>query len=154
MYKTKEEDIGNAALRELERMVFLQMTDSKWKDHLYELDHLREGIYYRGYGERDPLVEYKIESHSMFKDLIERTDADTIRYLFQVRLIPKAGQMQGVFMRAPHRILRPDVPLRDSIPGQPLSREVATVRRDSRKVGRNEPCPCGSGKKYKRCCGG
>ncbi len=154
MYKTREGDIGSAELRELERMVFLQMTDSKWKDHLYELDHLREGIYYRGYGERDPLVEYKIESHSMFKDLIERTDADTIRYLFQVRLIPKAGQMQSVFLKGPHRLLRPDVPLRDSIPGQPLSQEVATYKRDSRKVGRNEPCPCGSGRKYKRCCGG
>ncbi len=154
MYEAKEKDIGGAAFRELERMVFLQMTDSKWKDHLYELDHLREGISYRGYGERDPLVEYKIESHSMFKELIERTDADAIRYLFQVRLTSKAGQMQGVFLKAPHRLLRPDVGLQGSIPEQPPLQEVTTYKRDSRKVGRNEPCSCGSGKKYKKCCGG
>lgn len=152
-YKAREVDIGNKRLRELERMIFLQMTDSKWKDHLYELDHLREGIYYRGYGERDPLVEYKIESHSMFKDLIKRIDADTIHYLFRVRLAPEAGQIQSIFLKgAPHRLLRPDV--EDSTPGQLVQKEAATYKRDSRKVGRNEPCPCGSGKKYKKCCGG
>ncbi len=147
-YRAKEKEIGTKRLRELERMVFLQMTDTKWKDHLYELDHLREGIYYRGYGERDPLIEYKIESHSMFKDLIDRIDTDTVRYLFRVKSIREEEEMQSIFLRAPHRLLRQDVM---SSPPQRLEGE--TVRRQSRKVGRNEPCPCGSGKKYKKCCG-
>lgn len=151
-YKAREAEISSERLRELERMVFLQTTDSKWKDHLYELDHLREGIHYRGYGERDPLIEYNIESHSMFKGLIERIDTDTIYYLFRVRLAPEAGQVRSIFLKGTHRLLRPDV--QDSTPGQLEQKEIATFRRDSRKVGRNEPCPCGSGKKYKKCCGG
>jgi preprotein translocase subunit SecA len=152
-YKAKEAEIGSKRLRELERMVFLQMTDSKWKDHLYELDHLREGIYYRGYGERDPLVEYKIESHSMFKELIKRIDVDTVHYLFRVRLAPEASQIQSVFLRGAHKLLRSDI--QSSAPRQLEQEEIATTyKRDSRKVGRNEPCPCGSGKKYKKCCGG
>ena len=149
----------------------LQIVDVQWKDHLYSLDHLKEGISLRGYGQRQPLVEYKRESFSMFQAMKERIDEDTIKYLWRLRPMATEGD------RSPGRPqLRRSTPVSYNEPKATVSplgaqtgtlnsgsprpartggddASVQTVRRDTSKIGRNEPCPCGSGKKYKKCHG-
>ncbi len=169
-YAEKEALIGADVLRRVERDVMLQVVDAQWKDHLYSLDHLKEGIGLRGYGQRDPLVEYKKESFSLFQDMKARIDEETVRYLFWLR--PVANDESPV-RRAP---VRRTAPVSLSGPsqtgffgsGQDAAASagpprpartggddapVKTVRREEPKVGRNDPCPCGSGKKYKKCHG-
>jgi preprotein translocase subunit SecA len=159
----------------------LQIVDTQWKDHLYSLDHLKEGIGLRGYGQRDPLVEYKKESFELFQAMKDRIDEETVRFLWRIR--PVMGEEAPL---PPRRQARPKQPLILSGPSEepaspfsgPLratpgaaptpvkapagNRQpprvggddvVKTVRRDEPKVGRNDPCPCGSGKKYKKCHG-
>ena len=168
----------------------LQIVDTQWKDHLYSLDHLKEGIGLRGYGQRDPLVEYKKESFDLFQAMKERVDEETVRYLWWLR--PVLGDEPGVSPRRPEprrpsparrplsltmndpsaesaaasvfgpsRAALPDgVPRSGNGRGQRQPPRVGgddapikTVRREEPKVGRNDPCPCGSGKKYKKCHG-
>src|SRR5713226_4378519 len=109
-------------MRWLERRIVLDIVDTQWKDHLLTLDHLKEGIGLRGYGQKDPLVEFKKEALTLFEDMMARIDTETVRYLFLV---------------------------------QPARTEAEAPRpvRAGAKIGRNDPCPCGSGKKYKKCCG-
>jgi preprotein translocase subunit SecA len=169
-YEEKEKLLDPALLRRIERDIMLQIVDAQWKDHLYSLDHLKEGIGLRGYGQRDPLVEYKKESFTLFQAMKDRIDEEMVRYLWRLRPV-QDGDQPALPMPAP----RKQAPLTLSGGGQgaPPPRGAAappsgppqpartggddavvkTVRRDEPKIGRNDPCYCGSGKKYKKCHG-
>jgi preprotein translocase subunit SecA len=154
-YAQKEQQIGAEAMRTYERIIMLNIIDAQWKDHLLSLDHLKQGIGLVGYGQKDPLVEYKKQSFDMFQEMLDRIDTSTIRSLFNLQVVaeepPEALQQR--------RLPRRPTPMTFTGPNQgaaPAGEEagkVKTVVRDQPKVGRNEPCPCGSGKKYKKCHG-
>ncbi|HEX9234811.1 MAG TPA: SEC-C metal-binding domain-containing protein, partial [Actinomycetota bacterium] len=148
-YERKEEELGadpvtgGTVLRELERMVLLSIIDNKWREHLYEMDYLQEGIGLRAYGQRDPLVEYQREAFDMFQEMKDAIQQEFVRYIYRVELI------------------------RQDEPSRPRPQRVQTSRSDTdsggsaagaaqhvnEKIPRNAPCPCGSGKKYKKCHG-
>ncbi|MEW6215910.1 MAG: SEC-C metal-binding domain-containing protein, partial [Nitrospirota bacterium] len=142
-YEKRESEIGSDIMRYLEKVVVLQVIDTQWKDHLLAMDHLKEGIGLRGYGQRDPLVEYKREAFDMFAEMTGRISTEVLSRLFKIQI---QKQEQETVRREPVRQMR----LNYNRGGD--SSPVQTVRR-SKKVGRNEPCPCGSGKKFKKCCG-
>jgi len=176
-YEAKEHLIGPDAMRHHERIIMLSVLDQQWKDHLLSMDHLREGIGLRGYGQHDPLVEYKRESFDMFEAMMERFEEETVRYLYLMQVIeapqrrepqpaPADAELSGngdygrrgraatsmddmeeAFQRRKRRELE-----QARMAG---AGEMGTVQQVVRgdKVGRNDPCPCGSGKKYKKCCG-
>ncbi|MBI1745608.1 MAG: preprotein translocase subunit SecA [Acidobacteria bacterium] len=144
-YDAKESEIGTALMREHERIIMLSVIDSQWKDHLLALDHLKEGIGLRGYGQRDPLIEYKKESFTLFEDLLARIDEETTRYLFLLE--PVRADEERTRLERRQR----DTELVFNAAGE--STERTPARREGAKVGRNEPCPCGSGKKFKKCHG-
>jgi len=149
-YDEKEAIVGAPAMRFHERMIMLQFVDSQWKDHLFAMDHLKEGIGLRGYGQRDPLVEYKKESFELFEDLMSRIEEETIRFLFLLQPVDekKAAEEQERRQRRQQMIMSQQQATAAS------GGSVATqVKREAPKVGRNDPCPCGSGKKYKKCHG-
>jgi preprotein translocase subunit SecA len=149
-YDEKEAIIGAPTMRFHERMLMLQIVDSHWKDHLLAMDHLKEGIGLRGYGQRDPLVEYKKESFALFEDLMDRIEDDTIRFLFFLQPVDEKKQAEEVERRE----RRQQMIMSRQQQAASAEGSVATqVKRDSPKVGRNDPCPCGSGKKYKKCHG-
>ncbi len=141
MYEKKESEIGSDMLRYIERIMLLQVVDNQWKDHLLAMDHLKEGIGLRGYGQRDPLVEYKKEAFEVFSDMTGRITTEVISRLFKIQI-----QKQENLRREPVQQARLSYNR-----GEGLS-QVQTVKR-GKKIGRNDPCPCGSGKKYKKCCG-
>ena len=183
-YEEKEKMVGPDLLRRVERDIMLQIVDAQWKDHLYSLDHLKEGIGLRGYGQRDPLVEYKRESYELFTDMKDRIEEEMVRYVMWLR--PVMNEEAPV---APRPVARRATPItmnkpaaESAIPAfagaarsassasarqasyggetqgpQPARTGgddvIKTVRREEPKVGRNDPCPCGSGKKYKKCHG-
>jgi preprotein translocase subunit SecA len=190
-YDAKEKLIGPEAMRHHERMIMLSVLDSQWKDHLLSMDHLKEGIGLRGYGQHDPLVEYKRESFEMFEAMLQRFQEDTVRYLYLMQILERlpdaaaAGQQSGgpagqgpeagvpaprggdgngrrpprmvatsadeleeAFMRRKRRELE-----QARMAGGGDQQTVQQVVRSQEKVGRNDPCPCGSGKKYKKCHG-
>lgn len=140
LYEQREAEIGAESMRELERVVLLRVVDSKWMEHLDAMDELREGIGLRAYGQRDPLIEYKLEAHEMFQGMVARIQEDTVRYLFKIRLTAQAPQRRSA--------------VRNVTAGGDSDRPQQPYRRQGKKIGRNDPCPCGSGKKYKKCCGG
>jgi preprotein translocase subunit SecA len=171
-YTRKEGVLGSVTMRQIERMAFLSTVTEKWKDHLYEMDQLRTGIGLRSYGQRDPLIEYKKEAYRMFAELLESIDRDAVRFCFWMRPADEgeisrreresraaqkaqhdkkeslgfrapAGAAAGA-MQADGKRVRDDTPQQGK--RQPF-------KRTAKKVGRNDPCPCGSGKKYKKCCG-
>ena len=175
-YEAKEALISTDVLRRVERDIMLQIVDAQWKDHLYSLDHLKEGIGLRGYGQRDPLVDYKKESFALFSAMKERIEEEIVRYLW--RLTPVAGGPEDAAVRQPAARRPPKMTMSAHAPapspfgaiggGSASTSAVAEpprpartggddvvkqVRRDEPKVGRNDPCPCGSGKKYKKCHG-
>jgi preprotein translocase subunit SecA len=139
-YAVKEMEIGSDVMRYLEKVIMLQVIDMQWKDHLLAMDHLKEGIGLRGYGQKDPLVEYKKEAFDMFGEMTSRISTEIIRRLFKIQV-----QKQEPVMREPVRQVRLNYNRGDGSVAQAVRRE--------KKVGRNDPCPCGSGKKYKKCCG-
>ncbi len=141
-YDEKEREIGPETLRYLEKMIMLQVVDSQWKDHLLSMDHLKEGIGLRGYGQRDPLVEYKKEAFEAFTEVSERISSEVVSRLFKIQ-IAREDALERKFVLRPVRMHYG----RGEDGGRPK-----TVVKD-RKIGRNEPCICGSGKKYKKCCG-
>jgi preprotein translocase subunit SecA len=190
-YDAKEKLIGPEAMRHHERMIMLSVLDSQWKDHLLSMDHLKEGIGLRGYGQHDPLVEYKRESFEMFEAMLQRFQEDTVRYLYLMQILerppdtaaaglqsggpagqgPEAGvpaqrggdgngrrpprmvatsadDLEEAFMRRKRRELE-----QARMAGGGDQQTVQQVVRSQEKVGRNDPCPCGSGKKYKKCHG-
>jgi preprotein translocase subunit SecA len=149
-YEDKEERLGSELMRALERDVMLRVVDNSWKDHLLALDHLKEGISLRGYGQRDPKQEYKRESFELFQAMKERIEDTIVKALF--RLEPVSEEQMAEERR---RRQAPPAGFRFSAPpktGGPPTRPQTMVRK-TEKVGRNNPCPCGSGKKYKKCCG-
>ena len=193
-YDAKEKLIGPDAMRYHERMIMLSVIDAQWKDHLLSMDHLKEGIGLRGYGQHDPLVEYKRESFDMFEDMMRRFQEETVRYLYLMQILERppdsrampggggpegpAGQgteaavpalisggrgggnhrprqvatsvdeIEEAFQRKKKRELE-----QARMAGSGDMQTVQQVVRSGEKVGRNDPCPCGSGKKYKKCCG-
>ncbi|MBE0425493.1 MAG: preprotein translocase subunit SecA [Nitrospirae bacterium] len=140
-YEKKESEIGSDVMRYLEKVIMLQIIDNQWKDHLLAMDHLKEGIGLRGYGQRDPLIEYKKEAFNVFADMTSRISTEVLSRLFKIQV-----QKKEAVRREPVRQMRLTYNRGES------STAVQTVRR-GKKVGRNDPCPCGSGKKYKKCCG-
>jgi len=137
-YDLREKEIGPELLRHIEKVILLQVVDSQWKDHLLAMDHLREGIGLRGYGQRDPLTEYKKEGFSIFEEMTGRISTEVLSRLFKVQ-IRTEGEARKAEKKQRLIYNRGDG-------------AEQTVRRE-KKVGRNEPCPCGSGKKHKKCCG-
>jgi preprotein translocase subunit SecA len=200
-YSEKEELIGPDNMREAERMVMLNVIDNQWKDHLLSMDHLKEGIGLRGYGQKDPLIEYKKESFTLFQDMMDRIEDETIRYLFFLQVTSGGGPGGGgPGTGGPGERPQPILPFsEDEEEDEEESEEEALVTASSdqrraaqatvqdftrniqrkkekemaelqfaggasgtvekkqaisdKKAGRNDPCPCGSGKKYKKCCG-
>jgi len=126
-------------LRRLEQTVILSIIDNKWREHLSEMDYLRAGIGLRAMGQKDPLVEYQREGFDMFADLVTSVKHDAVRYLYHVQLVDQS------------KAQKPKVQLQAVGSGTPGA--AKRQARNTDKVGRNEPCPCGSGKKYKRCHG-
>ncbi|HXX01204.1 MAG TPA: SEC-C metal-binding domain-containing protein, partial [Candidatus Acidoferrales bacterium] len=193
-YEAKEKLIGPEAMRHHERMIMLSVIDQQWKDHLLSMDHLKEGIGLRGYGQHDPLVEYKKESFEMFEAMMQRFQEDTVRYLYLMQIlerpreegpggpsapppggpagqspdagvpVPRGGDGNG--RRPPHLVSTSADELEEAfmrrkrreleqarMAGAGDAAPVQQVVRSQEKVGRNDPCPCGSGKKYKKCHG-
>ena len=145
-YQQKEADLGPELMRQLEKMVMLQVIDYHWKDHLLSMDHLRDGIGLRGYGQKDPLIEYKREGYDMFAAMMSRIKGDVLDRLFHVQAV--RGE------EPPPVVRQPAIPARMSFNrGEEEPKPQAPVHRTADKVGRNDPCPCGSGKKYKKCHG-
>jgi preprotein translocase subunit SecA len=188
-YDAKEKLIGPEGMRHHERMIMLSVLDSQWKDHLLSMDHLKEGIGLRGYGQHDPLVEYKKESFEMFEAMLQRFQEDTVRYLYLMQIIERpaepaprapegvteehpqpgtqtpqgtggnghrpprlvatsADDLEEAFMRRKRKELE-----QARMAGGGEAQPVQQVVRGQEKVGRNDPCPCGSGKKFKKCHG-
>jgi preprotein translocase subunit SecA len=134
-------------MRMHERMIMLQVVDTQWKDHLLAMDHLKEGIGLRGYGQRDPLVEYKRESFDMFEAMMDRVEDETLRYLFLMRTPEEEEEMIRQYQRRKRR----EQAQMQMIGAGAAEKPQQVIRKE--KVGRNDPCPCGSGKKYKKCHG-
>jgi preprotein translocase subunit SecA len=147
-YNEKEAVIGSGPMRYHERMIMLQIVDSHWKDHLLAMDHLKEGIGLRGYAQRDPLVEYKKESYDLFEDLMNRVEEDTMRFLYLLQPVEEKKQAEEMERR--QRRQQMVMNTQGGGNGDSAGRQV---KRDASKVGRNDPCPCGSGKKFKKCHG-
>jgi len=151
-YERKESHVGAELMRQYERHILLQIIDGSWKDHLLAMDHLKEGISLRAYGQRDPLIEYKKESFEMFGQMKERIENDSVRFLF--RLEPMTEEERA---REEERRRREQQQIFEaasrSKAGEAGKAAVKSVVRKTAKVGRNAPCPCGSGKKFKKCHG-
>ncbi len=173
-YEAKEKEVGEEPLRHLERMILLDVVDSKWKDHLRNTDNLREGIGLRAYGQKDPLVEYRREAFEAFQEMIYAIKEDSLQFIFRVQPVmpEKVAQIQAK-KAVPMNFIHPDPekikpaalspePVTDDtengrmngmeLPLGHTPKPQATVHAEN-KVGRNDPCPCGSGKKYKKCHG-
>jgi preprotein translocase subunit SecA len=138
LYETRERAFGEELMREIERAVTLQVVDSKWMDHLDAMDMLREGIGLRAYGQKNPLVEYKHEAYDMFQGMISVIQEDTIRYL--MRVTPQVTEQAPEEPQHVHT-------------NRDEEQAARPVHNEGPQIGRNDPCPCGSGKKYKKCCG-
>jgi preprotein translocase subunit SecA len=195
-YDEKENMIGAENLRQAERIIMLNVVDNQWKDHLLSMDHLKEGIGLRGYGQKDPLIEYKKESYTMFQDMMDRIEDETIRFLFFMRIesgmptpVPHPEMLEEeeededdeqirleAQRKAEEEAARAEAKKREAERSvQDLTRNIQRkkdrelsdlhfsngdgtaaaqpVSNSGPKVGRNDPCPCGSGKKYKKCHG-
>ena len=159
-FQEKEKTLGEEVMEELERVVLLRTIDRHWKEHLRSMDELREGKGLRAYGQRDPVIEYKNEAFALFQEMIRKIREETIEFLFHVEYAPieMVTASQNLSFQHPGEWL----PLPGRAPEQPSSPvhavasgegKITPYRRKTPKIGRNEPCPCGSGKKYKHCCG-
>ncbi len=146
-YEEKEKLFGTDMMRWLERRIVLDVVDGQWKDHLLTLDHLKEGIGLRGYGQKDPLVEFKKEAFLLFEDMMGRINSETVRYLFLVQ--PKQPEDEAKEIERRQRRAQQNLQFQAG----PAQAEAPKPVRTGGKVGRNDPCPCGSGKKYKKCHG-
>ncbi|MCC6850651.1 MAG: preprotein translocase subunit SecA [Deltaproteobacteria bacterium] len=148
LYEEKERTFTAPVLRHLEKVIMLQAIDTLWKDHLLAMDHLKEGIGLRGYGQKNPLQEYQKEGFDMFQDLMNRLDADIVEKLFTVQLA-REEDVERMEQRQQQRQAKMSM----THGGEPAAAPPEIIRRDAPKVGRNDPCVCGSGRKYKKCCG-
>ncbi|HOP48359.1 MAG TPA: preprotein translocase subunit SecA [Desulfobacteraceae bacterium] len=139
-YREKEGLIGKDELKNVERLIILQIIDNQWIAHLQDMDHMKEGIGLRGYGQLDPLKEYQKEGFALFGELMDRIRAETLGMLFRIQIA-----------RRPE--ILPERKKRSMNLSHGDDSAIATFKRKEKKIGRNDPCPCGSGKKYKKCCG-
>lgn len=169
-WSKKEEASQAASLEQMLHMVMLHVIDSRWKEHLYGMDCLKEGIGLRAYGSRDPLIEYQREAYNMFVEMMERIKDEVVELAFRMQIVEKK-EFRGVFTSLPQKTEHKEFtslsaegrPVRQPVRQANLDEEAgdealeeskpAPVRHEGPKVGRNDPCPCGSGKKYKKCCG-
>jgi len=142
-YERREQELGEQVMRELERMVVLSVTDNKWREHLHDMDYLEEGIHLRAYGQRDPLVEYQNEAHSMFEGMKGSIVEEFVRYIYRVELVRQDEPSRP----------RPQRLVSGRSRQEALSAPAGGQGAGSGKIPRNAPCPCGSGKKYKKCHG-
>ncbi|MEW6095860.1 MAG: preprotein translocase subunit SecA [bacterium] len=154
VYKKREDLMGKGTMNQLQRSVMLHVLDAHWKDHLHNMDYLREGISLRAYGQKDPLVEYRHESYRMFDALISKVKEEAIEYIFKIQIVERETPV------IQQRVV-PMVERRESLPtrtkpqvAQHQKQEKVRIEEmpSKHKIGRNDPCPCGSGKKYKKCC--
>jgi len=161
-YEAREEEVSSEIMREIEQIVMLKVVDQKWMDHLHAMDDLRQGIGLRAYGQRDPLIEYKHEAYDMFQNMVANIREDIVKYIFRIELV--SGEM--VAQERSIEVGRGEVPTAyDSVRAQKEEQlQQAQAQGGEQEVkrqpivkeeepGRNDPCPCGSGEKYKRCCG-
>ncbi len=149
LYEAKEEKVGAEALRFMEKLVALRSIDSRWKEHLLIMDSLKEGIHLRGYAQTDPLVEYQKESYNLFADMVYSVKEDIVEFLLKHEP-SREKHIAAVFASLPQHFIHTDY---SSLQEKPAAPPPQAVQRNVPKVGRNDPCPCGSGKKYKKCCG-
>jgi preprotein translocase subunit SecA len=152
VYQKREEEFGRPTLRYLEKVIMLQSIDFHWKDHLLAVDQLKEGIGLRGYGQKDPLIEYQKEAYQMFLEMLDRIKKDTVEKLFAVQMAKEEQAVENVKLERKQTFVMSRGETAQGGGGTTESGKGVTVRREGKKVGRNDPCPCGSGKKYKRCC--
>ncbi len=156
IYERKEEVIGSELMRKLERIASLRVIDERWKEHLYEMDQMKEGIGLRAYGQKDPLIEYKKEGYNLFVDMISRTNEEIIELIFKAQISEQPpserGEPKGMVTRHASATGMGFSSAAQQQASQPPTAKRKPVKVEQR-VGRNDPCPCGSGKKYKKCCG-
>jgi preprotein translocase subunit SecA len=145
VYRRKEAEIGPEDFRHIERMVMLQTLDNAWKDHLLSMDHLKEGIGLRGYAQQNPLIVYKKEGYDLFSDMMTRINEETLGILYRIQ-IERPEEIRELQKPEEQELVFSGGDSSEAPKKQP-------VKRSGQKVGRNAPCPCGSGKKYKKCCG-
>ena len=149
IYREKADQIG-PEFNNIQRFVMLESIDGLWKDHLLRMDHLKEGIGLRGYAQENPLIVYKKEGFAMFQEMVSHISQELLMFLFRMQIRPQQGDGDGSFEDMPQP---QEQRLVYSRGGGDDDKKNATVRRDHDKIGRNDLCPCGSGKKYKKCCG-
>ncbi len=146
-YQKKENEVSTAIMRQIEKMILLRIVDREWKDHLKRLDDLKQGIGLRAYGQKDPLTEYHFEAHNMFQNMVENIKEDSIKYIYRVKI-----------QQAPSNNINQTSNTNDfqnsqERPNLKTQKTKTDFINSKKKIGRNDPCPCGSGKKYKHCCG-
>ena len=149
-YKQREELFGEENMRELEKIIMLRVVDNRWMEHLDRMDMLREGIGLLAYGQRNPLVEYKIKSHDMFGQMIDTIQSDIASLMFRVNIITQE-QQEAMERESEQRLAAAKATHGDD--SEPAEAQKKKPVKNTEKIGRNDPCPCGSGKKYKNCCG-
>ena len=152
-YNKREEEFGEERFHEIERLVFLDVLDNKWREHLYEMDHLRDGVGLRAYGQRDPLIEYQREAFAMFGGLQQSVKEDFVRYMFHVQAPQREDQTEDRRLRMVAETGDSALSEARQSAGEAAPEGVFQQTAKSDKVPRNAPCPCGSGKKYKKCHG-
>ena len=151
-YRAREQQFTPDVTRHLERVITLQSLDAHWKDHLLAMDHLKDGIGLRGYGQRNPLQEYQREGYDMFVEMIGRFETDVVEKMYSVQIAAEQDveRIEEMRRRRHQQMMAAHAAARRAEEAQV---QVATVKREAEKVGRNDPCPCGSGKKFKKCHG-
>ena len=156
-FEEKERGVGPEVMRLHSKYLLLQVIDAQWKDHLLMLDHLKEGIGLRGYGQRDPLIEYKKESFDLFQEMMERIQDRVVKYLWKIDVVVEREDQSQQHEQERQRVQRslptPQPPRQQPMYFSGPQGQQAPAKRSQDKVGRNDPCPCGSGKKYKKCHG-
>jgi preprotein translocase subunit SecA len=152
-YDAREADFGEETMRHLERVITLQAVDSHWKDHLLAMDHLKEGIGLRGYGQRNPLQEYQREGFDMFAEMMDRFESDVVEKMYSVQIAAESDVERIEAQRRKRQQQMIMAHAAATAEGEQAQQQRSQVKREGEKVGRNDPCPCGSGKKYKKCHG-
>jgi len=146
-YLAKEQEVGEEQLREVERVVMLKVVDQKWMDHIDAMDELKDGIGLRAYGQKDPVALYRIEGFEMFDQMVNDIKADVVKILLHLEKVERVERVQTV------KITGEGLKEEGEKPNKTEPEAKIPVRNTEEQVGRNDPCPCGSGKKYKNCCG-
>jgi preprotein translocase subunit SecA len=147
-YLNKEKELSAPLMREIEKMILLRIVDREWKDHLKRLDDLKQGIGLRAYGQKDPLTEYHFEAHNMFQNMVENIKEETIKFVYRVRVKQRPQMIEDK-----QEIALPKDNYQGTTTIQSKQKKGQEKKGKRKKIGRNDPCPCGSGKKYKYCCG-